>query len=149
MSIHDLPPLNAALNAVSAGFILLGWRQIRRRRTRSHIAAMTCALVSSTLFLACYLVYHFNVTAITRFEGRGAARGLYFVLLISHILLAFATVPMVAATVTAALGARFENHRRRAHWTLPVWLYVSITGVVIYLMLYHFHAHRGPLPPQD
>lgn len=138
MSVHDLPAINAMLNGLSAGLILLGWWQIKHGRQRAHIVAMGCALISSSLFLVCYLVYHFKVTAITRFEGHGLARISYLVMLTSHVLLAFATVPLVIATVAAALGGRFEIHRRRAHWTLPIWLYVSLTGVMIYLVLYHF-----------
>jgi len=137
MTVHALPTVNASLNALSAGFVLLGWWQIRHGRRRGHIAAMSCALASSTLFLTCYLTYHFTVTTITRFGGTGFARASYLAMLVSHIFLAFATVPLVIATVAAALRAQFETHRRRAHYTLPVWLYVSITGVLIYVMLYH------------
>ena len=137
MTIHDLPPVNAALNAMSAVFILFGWWAIKHDRKRRHIAMMSCALTTSTLFLACYLTYHFNVTAITRFTGHGWIRPVYFTILISHVLLAFITLPMVIATVIPALRARFDRHRKIARWTLPAWLYVSVTGVVVYGMLYH------------
>jgi len=136
MTVHDLPAIDALLNAASSSLILLGWWQIKHGRRRGHIAAMACALACSALFLTCYLVYHFNVTTVTRFKGQGFARMVYFVMLISHVLLAFATVPLVIATVTAALRSRFDSHRRRARWTLPIWLYVSVTGVLVYLSLY-------------
>ena len=138
MTIHDLPYLNAAFNGLSACLILLGWWQIKHGRRRGHITAMTCALLSSTLFLASYLVYHFNVATITRFGGNGFARFSYLIILTSHVLLAFAMVPLVISTVAAALAGRFETHRRRANWTLPVWLYDSITGVIIFIVLYRF-----------
>ena len=136
MTVHDLPPINASLNALSTVFILLGWWCVRHDRKQQHIAAMTCALGSSTLFLVCYLVYHFSVTAVTRFTGQGMVRPVYFAVLISHVCLAFAVVPMVILTVVPALRARYDRHRRVARWTLPVWLYVSVTGVVVYWMLY-------------
>ena len=143
MTVHDLPPINASLNALSTVFILLGWWFIRRERKLQHIAMMASALASSTAFLVCYLIYHFSITAVTRFAGHGAIRPVYFALLISHVLLAFAVVPMVILTVVPALRARFERHRRLARWTLPVWLYVSVTGVLVYLMLYVWFPPGG------
>ena len=137
MTIHDLPPINASLNAFSAVFLVLGWWAINHDRKRRHIVMMSCALTSSTFFLACYLTYHFTVVAVTRFTGHGVLRPIYFTLLISHVLLAFITLPLVIATVIPALRARFDRHRRIARWTLPAWLYVSVTGVLVYGMLYH------------
>ena len=138
MSIHDLPPINASLNALSAVFLSLGWWFILNERKLQHITMMVCALVTSTAFLACYLVYHLNVTAVTRFMGQGVIRPIYFGLLISHVLLAFAVLPLVFMTIVPALRARFDKHRRIARWTLPIWLYVSVTGVLVYLMLYRW-----------
>ena len=138
MNVHDLPPINASLNALSTVFILLGWWCIKRGLRRRHIVMMSCALTSSTLFLACYLTYHFLVTAVTRFAGHGLFRPVYFTLLISHVLFAAIALPLVIMTVIPALRGRFDRHRRIARWTLPVWLYVSITGVIVYLMLYRW-----------
>ena len=138
MTVHDLPPINAGLNALSTVFILLGWWYIEHDRKSQHIVMMTCALTTSTLFLACYLTYHLSVTTVTRFTATGLVRPVYFTLLISHVLFAFATLPMVILTVIPALRARFDSHRRIARWTLPVWLYVSVTGVLVYLMLYRW-----------
>lgn len=136
IELHDLPRINASLNALSTVFILLGWRFIKRGDQRRHMATMLCALTASTLFLVSYLTYHLSVTAVTRFTGHGFIRPVYFAILISHILLAFVTLPMVIMTVTPALRARYDRHRRIARWTLPVWLYVSVTGVLVYVMLY-------------
>lgn len=138
MTLQDLPHLNASLNGLSAVFLLLGWWFIRRDRKQQHITMMVCALASSTLFLASYLTYHFNVP-VTKFTAQGAIRPVYYTLLASHILLAFAVLPMVILTVIPALRARFDRHRRIARWTLPVWLYVSVTGVLVYLMLYKWY----------
>jgi len=135
IGLRDLPSIDAGLNALSTVFILLGWRFIQRGRQRRHIAMMTCALTASTLFLACYLTYHLSVPPVA-FTGRGLIRPVYFAILISHVGLAFVTVPMVIMTVTPALRGRYDRHRQIARWTLPVWLYVSVTGVVVYAMLY-------------
>jgi uncharacterized membrane protein YozB (DUF420 family) len=138
LHVHDLPPINAALNALSTVFILLGWWYIKHERKTQHIAMMASALTTSTIFLGCYLVYHFNVTVVTKFTAQGWIRPVYFTLLISHVLLAFATVPLIIMAVVPALRARFDKHRRIARWTLPIWLYVSVTGVLVYLMLYQW-----------
>jgi uncharacterized membrane protein YozB (DUF420 family) len=145
MSVHDLPPINASLNALSTVFLLSGWWFIKHQRKRQHVAMMLCALTTSSAFLACYLTYHLTVTAVTRFTGHDAVRPFYLTLLISHVLLAFLTVPLVVVTVIPAVRGRFKNHRRIARWTLPIWLYVSITGVLVYLMLYRwFPPGAGP-----
>ena len=137
--IHNLPALNANLNALSAVFIFIGWLFIKNSRTRAHIAAMTCALISSTLFLAGYIANHIlRHGIVTRFTAQGFVRPLYFTLLISHTILAVVVLPMVILTVVPALRARYDKHRRIARWTLPVWLYVSVTGVLVYLMLYRW-----------
>lgn len=139
MTIHDFPALNASLNGLSAVFILAGWFFIKSDRKKAHIAAMSCALVTSTIFLGCYITYHaLRHGVVTRFTAQGIVRPFYFALLVSHTVLAATTVPLVVTTVIPALRARFDRHRRIARWTLPVWLYVSITGVLVYMMLYQW-----------
>ena len=135
MSVRDLPTLNAVLNATSALLLLWGWRLIRRGRREAHRRVMIAALCSSSLFLVSYLVYHAQVGSV-RFQGQGPVRTLYFAILISHTILAVAIVPLVLVTVTRALRARYDKHRRIARVTLPLWAYVSVTGVVVYWMLY-------------
>jgi uncharacterized membrane protein YozB (DUF420 family) len=135
-SYSDLPTLNAALNGTSAFLILAGYYRIRRADRSGHRAFMVGALIASTLFLISYLVYHAHVGSV-RFQGQGWVRPMYFAILLSHTLLAMLVVPLVIVTLWHALRARFERHRRIARWTFPVWLYVSATGVIVYLMLYH------------
>jgi putative membrane protein len=135
MTVRDLPALNAVLNASCAMLLLLGWLLIRRGRREAHRRVMIAALAASALFLTSYLVYHAQVGSV-RFQGRGAVRTLYFAILISHTILAVCIVPLVAITVTHALRQRFDRHRRLARVTLPLWAYVSVTGVVVYWMLY-------------
>ena len=135
LRIHDLPAVNATLNATATLLLVTGFVLIRKRRWRAHRAVMLAALACSTLFLTSYLIYHSQVGSV-HFPGAGGARTFYFALLISHTLLA-ATVPVLAGiTLTRALRERFDRHRRIARWTLPIWLYVSVTGVVVYWMLY-------------
>jgi uncharacterized membrane protein YozB (DUF420 family) len=135
MTIRDLPALNAVLNATSAALLLTGYVLIRRGQRAAHQRVMIAALASSALFLASYLFYHFHVGSV-RFQGQGALRTLYFTILISHTILAVVIVPLVVVTLTHALRQRFDPHRRIARVTLPLWGYVSVTGVVIYWMLY-------------
>jgi uncharacterized membrane protein YozB (DUF420 family) len=136
VTVHDLPSINAALNATAAVLLVWGYVLIRRRRIQTHRKVMLAAFVTSSLFLVCYLVYHAQVGSV-HFPGTGAIRVLYFSILGTHTLLA-ATVPVLAIiTLNRGLGARFDKHRAIARWTLPIWLYVSVTGVVVYLMLYH------------
>lgn len=137
IEISDLPTLNAALNAVSAVFLFTGWVLIRRGLTTSHKRCMLAAMTSSTFFLISYVVYHANVGS-RPFTGQGGVRVLYFAILISHVILAAAIVPLALVTVTRGLRAQYDRHVRIARWTLPLWLYVSVTGVVIYLMLYQW-----------
>ncbi len=135
-----LPALNATLNGLSGLFLTIGWVLIKMQRTRPHIVAMCCALLTSTLFLAGYVTNHIlRHGIVTRFTAQGFIRPVYFTLLISHTLLAVATVPLVILTVTPALRARYDKHRRIARWTMPIWLYVSVTGVLVYLMLYRWY----------
>lgn len=130
-----LPAFNATVNGVVTALLVTGWLLIRRRRIAAHRACMIAAVVGSALFLISYLVYHSQVGSV-RFQGTGALRAVYFAVLISHTILA-ATVPFLAAiTLIRALRRRFDRHRAIARWTLPIWLYVSVTGVVVYLMLY-------------
>lgn len=133
------PALEAILNGTSAVLLLVGRGFIKRGRIAAHRAVMIAALVSSSLFLVCYLYYHAHVGSV-HFQGQGWSRPVYFSILISHTILAAAIVPMVIITLNRALRARFDRHRAIARWTFPVWLYVSVTGVVIYVMLYHIYA---------
>ena len=140
MTVHDLPTLNAALNATSAVLLVLGFVLIKKGRPEAHERAMLAALASSALFLASYVVYHLQVGSV-RFTGVGLVlRSVYFFILITHVILATVIVPLVIATVLRAFQRRFELHRRIAWITLPLWGYVSVTGVVIYWMLYHWAA---------
>ena len=136
MPLAWLPTLNAILNAASALLVTAGWRCIRRGRIAAHRACMLGACAVSTLFLASYLTYHAHVGSV-RFRGAGGIRALYLAILASHTVLAIAIAPLVIWTVTLAARGRFTAHRRIARWTLPLWLYVSVTGVVVYWMLYH------------
>jgi putative membrane protein len=131
----QLPTLNAALNSLSAVFLCAGYFYIRSRNRDAHRRCMLVALACSTLFLISYLTYHFQVGSVG-FKGQGWVRPVYFSILITHTVLAAAIVPLVLITLIRALRERFDAHRRIARWTLPIWFYVSITGVVIYLMLY-------------
>jgi uncharacterized membrane protein YozB (DUF420 family) len=134
-TIQQLPAINATLNALSAVLLVTGYLLIRARRWQAHRNVMVAALVSSTLFLTCYLIYHAHIGS-KHFPGTGRARTVYLTILLTHTVLA-ATVPFLAGiTVYRAYRRRFGDHRRIARWTLPIWLYVSVTGVVVYWMLY-------------
>ena len=135
ISIAQLPTLNAALNTLSAVFLCAGYCFIRGKNRDAHRRCMVAALACSTLFLISYLIYHFEVGSVG-FKGQGWIRPVYFSILITHTVLAAAIVPLVLVTLIRALRERFDAHRRIARWTFPIWLYVSVTGVVIYLMLY-------------
>lgn len=146
MTLTDLPAVNASLNTLSTFFIVIGLIMIKADRKKSHIAAMVAALVTSTLFLACYLYYHFNVAAITRFTYPGWPKLVYLTILFTHIPLAVAILPLIFLTVIPALRARYDKHRRWARITAPLWLYVSVTGVLVYLMLYVWFPPAGIHP---
>jgi len=135
MTLRDLPTLNAFLNASSAVLLATGWVLIRRGNRAAHRRAMVAAFVCSAVFLTSYLVYHAQVGSV-RFPGAGAARGLYLSILATHTVLAAAVAPMAVVTFVLAWRGRYATHRRLARWTLPIWLYVSVTGVVVYVMLY-------------
>ena len=131
------PALNATLNGTSAVLLLTGRGLIARGRIAAHRACMIAAVIASALFLGCYLFFHYKVGNI-RFLGEGWIRPVYFTILISHVTLAIVIVPLAIITLTRGLKARYDKHRAIARWTLPIWLYVSVTGVVVYLMLYKF-----------
>jgi uncharacterized membrane protein YozB (DUF420 family) len=139
LTVTDLPALNAFLNASSALLLATGYVLIRRGRRDAHRRVMLAALASSALFLTSYLVYHAQVGSV-RFRGQGAVRTVYFTILLTHTVLAVAIVPLVATTLVPALRGRFDRHRRLARITLPLWAYVSVTGVVIYWMLYRLNV---------
>jgi putative membrane protein len=133
--LADLPVLNAVLNAMSAILLSAGYRFIRRRQITAHKRCMLAACTTSALFLISYLTYHYYVGSMP-FRGQGWVRPLYFTILISHTILAAAIVPLVLITLFRAWKADFVGHAHLARWTLPIWLYVSVTGVIIYVMLY-------------
>jgi uncharacterized membrane protein YozB (DUF420 family) len=136
------PALNASLNGASALLIVTGRSLIRRKNIQLHRACMIAAVVTSTVFLGCYLYYHAHVGSV-HFPGQGWVRPVYFSILISHTVLA-ATVPvLVVLALTFALRRRFDRHRRIARWAYPIWLYVSITGVLVYVMLYRIYGAQG------
>jgi len=136
-----LPAVNAVLNATAAVLLLLGLRAIKAGQRERHERLMVSAFVVSSLFLACYLYYHFAIARgrPTRFHGTGLARTGYFALLLSHTLLAVVNLPMVLRTLWLAKKERWSAHRRLARWTFPIWLYVSVTGVLVYFVLYHWN----------
>ena len=136
ISVRDLPTLNAFLNAGAAAMLVWGWFLVRRGRRQAHRKVMLGAFTLSALFLVSYLFYHAQVGSV-RFQGTGAIRTVYFAVLLSHTVLAAAVPPLAVVTLARGLRGRFDLHRRIARWTLPVWLYVSVTGVAVYLMLYH------------
>ena len=138
MSLRYLPTLNALLNATSAALLMLGVKQIYAKNVEAHKRFMVSAFVVSTLFLVSYLVYHFNVGSVG-FTGTGWIRPVYFFILITHSVLAVLVPPMAIITLYRAWRGDFERHRRIARWTYPIWLYVSFTGVAVYLLLYVFY----------
>ncbi len=135
MTISDLPTLNAILNGIAATLLATGWVLIKRGRIAQHRACMLAAFGTSALFLVSYVIYHANVGS-RPFSGQGPIRVVYFAILISHVVLAAAILPLSIVTLRRGLAARYDRHVRIARWTLPIWLYVSVTGVVVYLMLY-------------
>jgi len=134
------PALNASLNGTSAVLLLTGRYLISRGKMAAHRACMIAAVVASALFLACYLYFHSRVGEI-RFLGQGAVRPVYYAILGSHVILAMVIVPLVIVTLSRSLRARYEKHRAIARWTWPLWMYVSITGVLVYFMLYRWFPH--------
>jgi uncharacterized membrane protein YozB (DUF420 family) len=137
-SVSDLPLVNASLNAIATVLLIFGYVCIRRRRIAAHRAAMVAAFATSVLFLISYLIYHAHVGS-RPFPGQGNIRVIYFVILITHIVLAATIPPLAGVTLWRAYRRRFDRHMKIARWTLPLWLYVSITGIVVYWMLYQLY----------
>ena len=135
--ISLLPSLNATLNALSAVLLIWGYLLIRRRRIDQHRRVMKTAFATSCLFLVCYLVYHAQVGSVPFHHEGTALRTIYFSILVTHTILAAAVPVLAIITLRRGLSARYDKHRQIARWTLPIWLYVSVTGVVVYVMLYH------------
>ena len=138
MNLSDLPALNAALNATSGILLTIGYVLIRNGRMRQHRAVMLTAFATSTMFLVSYLIYHANIGS-RPFPGQGPIRLAYFGILITHVVLAAVTLPLALITLSRGLRAKFDRHVRLARWTLPIWLYVSVTGVIVYVMLYQMY----------
>jgi uncharacterized membrane protein YozB (DUF420 family) len=135
MTVHDLPAVNASLNAASGILLVIGYALIRARRIELHRKCMIAAFVMSSLFLICYVIYHAQVGSV-RFTRQGFVRPLYFTILITHVTLAALVLPLAIVTLSRGLKARYDRHRRIARWTFPIWLYVSVTGVLVYVLLY-------------
>jgi len=135
MTVHDLQAVNATLNAIAAVLLTIAFVLIRKGRVEAHRRTMLAAFVTSSLFLVCYIVYHAQVGSV-RFTRQGFVRPLYFGILITHVTLAAAVLPLAIITLSRALKARYDRHRAIARWTLPIWLYVSVTGVLVYVLLY-------------
>ncbi|MCW8835169.1 MAG: DUF420 domain-containing protein [Rhodospirillales bacterium] len=138
IEIQTLPHINASLNAIAMVFLIAGFALVRSGRKDAHRAVMIAATITSALFLISYSIYHANAP-IFEFRGQGLIRVVYYTALISHVILAAVVAPMILLALWRAARGRFEQHRRLARWTWPVWLYVSVTGIFVYLMLYHFH----------
>ena len=135
VSVHDLPAINATLNGISAVLLVIAWILILNRRIDAHRRVMLAAFSTSSLFLVCYVIYHAQVGSV-RFTRQGIVRPLYFGILITHVTLAAAVLPLAIVTLSRGLKARYDRHRAIARWTLPIWLYVSVTGVLVYVLLY-------------
>jgi len=135
MEIQDLPALNAALNATAGVFISIGYLFVRQGHQTAHKRCMLAALATSTLFLVSYVVYHASAGS-RPYQGEGLSRIVYFTILITHVVLAATVLPLAIVTLTRGLKGRFPAHRAIARWTLPIWLYVSVTGVLVYVLLY-------------
>ncbi len=143
MTISDLPALNASLNGLATIFLILGFIFIKQGRKEAHRNCMVAAFITSSIFLICYVLHKILVRGVhTPFGGAGLIRQVYYVMLFSHILLAMAIVPLILMTMSRAIKQRYELHRRVARWTWPLWMYVSITGVLVYFMLYRWFPAR-------
>jgi putative membrane protein len=135
LNIHSLPAVNATLNAISGVLLIVAYALIRARRIEQHRRVMIAAFATSSLFLLCYLVYHAQVGSVP-FTRQGFVRPLYFTILVTHVTLAASVLPLAIVTLSRGLKARYAQHRRIARWTFPIWLYVSVTGVLVYVLLY-------------
>jgi len=144
MTIHDLPAVNASLNGLSAVFLTAGFVFIRRKNKIAHRNCMIAAFVTSVFFLACYLTYHASVRTVTHFRDPEWFRPIYLAILGTHTVLAGVIVPLILITLWRAKKERFEQHKKIARWTWPLWMYVSVTGVVVYLLLYQIFPQTRP-----
>jgi putative membrane protein len=135
LSVHDLPAVNASLNAISGVLLLVAYTFIRQRKIEQHRNVMLAAFTTSSLFLVCYVIYHAQVGSVP-FTRHGFVRPLYFTILITHVTLAASVPPLAIVTLSRGLKARYPQHRKIARWTFPIWLYVSVTGVLVYVLLY-------------
>ena len=135
MTIHSLPAINASLNALAGVLLVIGYALMRARRIELHRRVMIAAFVTSSVFLVCYVIYHAQVGSV-RFTREGFVRPLYFTILITHVTLAATVLPLAIVTLTRGLKGRYQRHRAIARWTFPIWLYVSVTGVLVYVLLY-------------
>jgi uncharacterized membrane protein YozB (DUF420 family) len=135
VTVQDLPAVNAALNALSGVLLVIAYALIRARRIEQHRRVMLAAFATSTVFLICYVVYHAQVGSV-RFTRQGFVRPLYFAILVTHVILAAAVVPLALITLSRGLQRRYARHKAIARWTFPIWLYVSVTGVLVYVLLY-------------
>lgn len=142
MSVSDLPAINAGLNTLSTVFLTLGFIFIKQGKKEAHEKMMFSALITSALFLACYLYYHFNTQVVTKFVDPAWFRPIYLVLLLTHVVLAVVIVPLILMTFSRAIKKNFELHKKIARWTWPLWMYVSVTGVLIYLLLYQIYPQK-------
>ncbi len=142
MNVHDLPAVNASLNGLSAIFLTAGFVFIRRKNKTAHRNCMIATFVTSIFFLACYLTYHFTVRTVTHFRDPEWFRPIYLTILLTHTVLAVVIVPMILVTLNRARLQRFELHKKIARWTWPLWMYVSVTGVIVYLLLYQIFPQR-------
>jgi putative membrane protein len=135
VTVHDLPAVNASLNATSGVLLLCGYTLMRLRKIDLHRRFMIAAFATSSVFLVCYVIYHAQVGSV-RFTREGFVRPLYYTILLTHVTLAIAVVPLALITLSRGLKGRYPQHRRIARWTFPIWLYVSVTGVLVYVLLY-------------
>jgi putative membrane protein len=142
MSIHDLPAINASLNGLSAIFLMFGFVFIKRRNKTAHRNCMISAFATSVIFLGCYLTYHATVRTVTHFVDPAWFRPIYLTVLITHTILAVIIVPLILLTLWRAKRERFDLHKRIARWTWPLWMYVSVTGVIVYLLLYQIFPQK-------
>jgi uncharacterized membrane protein YozB (DUF420 family) len=142
MTAHDLPAVNATLNGLSAAFLGAGYAFIKKKNIRAHRNCMISAFATSALFLACYLTYHIFIHHVTVFENPAWFRPIYLAILLTHTILAVVIVPLIFITLSHALRERFDRHKRIARWTWPLWMYVSVTGVVVYVILYQVFPQR-------
>ena len=142
MTVHDLPAVNASLNGLSAVFLTAGYIFIRQKNQMAHRNCMVAAFCTSIVFLGCYLTYHLNVQTVTHFRNPAWFRPIYLVILLSHTLLAVVIVPLILVTLYHARRQNFEAHKKIARWTWPLWMYVSVTGVAVYLLLYQIFPQR-------